>query len=76
MNRVRDVRALGSDVGVLTGNMHTDMGTAKQLAKLLEPLQPMFIEEPLLVSTAYAIRGVRGPFQGGNNINWPSSTLV
>ncbi|PSR83544.1 hypothetical protein PHLCEN_2v5698 [Hermanssonia centrifuga] len=45
--RVRDVRALGLDVGVdFHGRVHK--GMAKQLAKLLEPLQPMFIEEPLL----------------------------
>lgn len=47
VQRVRDVRALGLDVGVdFHGRVHK--GMAKQLAKLLEPLQPMFIEEPLL----------------------------
>ncbi|TFY53894.1 hypothetical protein EVJ58_g9188 [Rhodofomes roseus] len=47
--RVRDVRALGLDVGVdFHGRVHK--GMAKQLAKLLEPLQPLFIEEPLLAS--------------------------
>lgn len=41
--RVRDVRALGLDVGVdFHGRVHK--GMAKQLAKLLEPLQPLFIE--------------------------------
>lgn len=45
--RVRDVRTLGLDVGVdFHGRLHK--GMAKQLAKLLQPLQPMFIEEPLL----------------------------
>ena len=45
--RVRDVRSLGLDVGVdFHGRLHK--GMAKQLAKLLQPLSPMFIEEPLL----------------------------
>ncbi|KAF9447746.1 enolase C-terminal domain-like protein [Macrolepiota fuliginosa MF-IS2] len=45
--RVKDVRALGLDVGVdFHGRLHK--GMAKQLAKLLEPHQPLFIEEPLL----------------------------
>ena len=47
VSRVRDVRALGLDVGIdFHGRLHK--GMAKQLAKLLEPLQPLFIEEPLL----------------------------
>ena len=47
VSRVREVRSLGLDVGVdFHGRLHK--GMAKQLAKLLEPLQPMFIEEPLL----------------------------
>lgn len=41
--RVREVRALGLDVGVdFHGRLHK--GMAKQLAKLLEPHQPLFIE--------------------------------
>ena len=41
--RVRDVRALGIDVGVdFHGRVHK--GMAKQLAKALEPLQPLSIE--------------------------------
>lgn len=45
--RVREVRSLGLDVGVdFHGRLHK--GMAKQLAKLLQPHQPMFIEEPLL----------------------------
>lgn len=45
--RVKDVRALGLDVGVdFHGRLHK--GMAKQLVKLLEPHQPFFIEEPLL----------------------------
>lgn len=43
VERVRDVRALGLDVGVdFHGRVHK--GMAKQLARLLEPLQPLFIE--------------------------------
>lgn len=41
--RVKDVRALGLDVGVdFHGRLHR--GMAKQLIKLLEPHQPFFIE--------------------------------
>ncbi|EKM77413.1 hypothetical protein AGABI1DRAFT_122149 [Agaricus bisporus var. burnettii JB137-S8] len=47
VNRVKDVRALGLDVGIdFHGRLHK--GMAKQLARLLEPHQPLFIEEPLL----------------------------
>ncbi len=43
VGRVKDVRALGLDVGVdFHGRLHK--GMAKQLAKLLEPHQPLFIE--------------------------------
>lgn len=45
--RVQAVKALGMDVGVdFHGRVHKPM--AKQLARLLEPHRPMFIEEPLL----------------------------
>ncbi|KAI0716967.1 enolase C-terminal domain-like protein [Earliella scabrosa] len=50
--RVRDVRELGLDVGIdFHGRVHK--GMAKQLARALEPLQPLFIEgtpsfQPLL----------------------------
>ncbi|KAF1827054.1 galactonate dehydratase [Dissoconium aciculare CBS 342.82] len=45
--RVRTVRALGMDVAVdFHGRVHKPM--AKQLAKLLEPERPLFLEEPLL----------------------------
>ncbi|KII87783.1 hypothetical protein PLICRDRAFT_54827 [Plicaturopsis crispa FD-325 SS-3] len=45
--RVKDIRTLGMDVGVdFHGRLHKAM--AKQLVHLLEPCQPMFIEEPLL----------------------------
>ncbi len=41
------MRALGLDVGVdFHGRLHK--GMAKQLAKKLEPYEPLFIEEPLL----------------------------
>ncbi|KAF9010101.1 enolase C-terminal domain-like protein [Cyathus striatus] len=47
VTRVKQVRALGLDVGIdFHGRLHK--GMAKQLAKLLEPHQPLFIEEPLL----------------------------
>ena len=43
VERVQGVRALGLDVGVdFHGRVHK--GMAKQLAKALEPLQPLFIE--------------------------------
>jgi len=46
-DRVKQVKSVGLDVGVdFHGRLHK--GMAKQLAKLLEPLHPMFIEEPLL----------------------------
>ncbi|CAL1699112.1 unnamed protein product [Somion occarium] len=47
VERVKQVRSLGLDVGVdFHGRVHK--GMAKQLAKALEPLQLLFIEEPLL----------------------------
>ena len=47
IQRIRDVRAIGLDVGIdFHGRLHK--GMAKQLAQLLEPLHPLFIEEPLL----------------------------
>lgn len=47
LERVKIVKALGMDVGIdFHGRVHRPM--AKQLATLLEPLQPIFIEEPLL----------------------------
>ncbi len=45
--RLSDVQSLGLDAGLdFHGRVHKPM--AKQLAKLLEPLRPLFIEEPLL----------------------------
>lgn len=47
VDRLKAVKNLGMDAGVdFHGRVHKPM--AKQLAKLLEPHQPMFIEEPLL----------------------------
>ncbi|KAG6876400.1 hypothetical protein C0993_003372 [Termitomyces sp. T159_Od127] len=47
VTRVKGVRSLGIDVGVdFHGRLHK--GMAKQLSRLLEPHQPLFIEEPLL----------------------------
>ena len=52
--RVRGVKAVGLDVGVdFHGRVHK--GMAKQLAKVLEEVQPLFIEGQLIVSS----RGVR-----------------
>lgn len=47
VERLKSVRALGMDAAVdFHGRLHKPM--AKQLAKLLEPMGPLFIEEPLL----------------------------
>jgi len=47
VERLKKVKALGMDAGVdFHGRLHKPM--AKQLAKLLEPHCPLFIEEPLL----------------------------
>ncbi|KAG7095442.1 hypothetical protein E1B28_006191 [Marasmius oreades] len=47
VDRVKQVRQIGMDVGVdFHGRLHK--GMAKQLARLLEQCQPLFIEEPLL----------------------------
>ncbi|THU92630.1 enolase C-terminal domain-like protein [Dendrothele bispora CBS 962.96] len=47
VERVQQLQSVGLDVGIdFHGRFHK--GMAKQLAKLLEPLHPLFIEEPLL----------------------------
>lgn len=47
LERVKAIRQLGLDVGVdFHGRVHKPM--ARQLAKLIEPQRPLFIEEPLL----------------------------
>lgn len=49
VERVRSVRALGLDVGVdFHGRVHLPM--ARQLAKRLEEVGPLFIEEPVRLS--------------------------
>ena len=53
--RLRTVKALGLDAGVdFHGRIHLPM--AKQLAKKLEPYDPLFIEEPLLVEHPEGIK--------------------
>ncbi|GJN74934.1 mandelate racemase/muconate lactonizing enzyme family protein [Purpureocillium lilacinum] len=55
--RVSAVRALGLDAGVdFHGRLHRPM--AKQLAARLAPLQPLFIEEPLLSEHVEGIRSL------------------
>ena len=53
--RLRSVKALGLDAALdFHGRLHKPM--AKQLAKALEPHQPLFIEEPLLSEHAEGIK--------------------
>ncbi|KAF7718572.1 Mandelate racemase/muconate lactonizing enzyme [Penicillium ucsense] len=55
LDRLKQVKALGLDVGLdFHGRVHRPM--AKQLAKALEPYQPLFIEEPLLSEHFEAIK--------------------
>lgn len=57
--RLADVQALGLDAGLdFHGRLHKPM--AKQLAGILEPLRPLFIEEPLLGEHPEAIRQLAG----------------
>ena len=61
IERVKTVRATGLDAGVdFHGRVHRPM--AKQLATLLEPHRPMFIEEPVLSEHAEDLREVLAPF--------------
>jgi galactonate dehydratase len=54
VSRVEAVRATGMDVGVdFHGRVHKAM--AKQLAARLEPVRPLFIEEPLLSEEVEAL---------------------
>ena len=49
VSRVAQVKSIGLDVGIdFHGRLHKPM--AKQLAKLLEPLQPLFIEGMCMLS--------------------------
>jgi len=55
VERVSSVQKLGLDVAIdFHGRVHKPM--ARQLAALLEPLRPLFIEEPLLSEQPEAIR--------------------
>lgn len=55
VERLKAVKAQGLDVGLdFHGRLHKPM--AKQLAKLLEPLQPLFIEEPILSEHPEAVK--------------------
>lgn len=55
VERIKAVKAVGLDVGLdFHGRLHKPM--AKQLAKLVEPHRPLFIEEPLLSEHPEAIK--------------------
>lgn len=55
VERLKSVKALGMDAGLdFHGRLHKPM--AKQLAKALEPHQPLFIEEPLLSEHSEGIK--------------------
>ncbi|KAJ5669915.1 uncharacterized protein N7477_005278 [Penicillium maclennaniae] len=55
VDRLKRVKDLGLDAGLdFHGRLHRPM--AKQLAKALEPHQPLFIEEPLLCEHPEAIK--------------------
>ncbi|KAK7204570.1 mandelate racemase/muconate lactonizing enzyme family protein [Myxozyma melibiosi] len=58
-DRLATVKSLGMDAGVdFHGRIHKPM--AKQLAKLLEPHRPMFIEEPLLSENHEGVSEIAG----------------
>lgn len=57
--RLKTVRSLGIDAAVdFHGRVHKPM--AKQLAKLLEPHRPLFLEEPLLSENIGGIKELAG----------------
>lgn len=57
VDRLKTVKSLGMDAGIdFHGRLHKPM--AKQLAKLLEPHQPLFIEEPLLSENLEGIKSL------------------
>jgi galactonate dehydratase len=59
VERLKTVKALGLEAALdFHGRLHKPM--AKQLAKAVEPHQPLFIEEPLLSEHAEAIRQLAG----------------
>jgi galactonate dehydratase len=57
VERLKTVKALGMDAGIdFHGRFYKPI--AKQLAKLLEPHRPLFIEEPLLSEHPDAIKAL------------------
>lgn len=59
VERLKAVRALGLDAGLdFHGRLHKPM--AKQLARLLEPHAPLFIEEPLLCEHPEGLQQLAG----------------
>jgi galactonate dehydratase len=55
VDRLKTVKSLGMDAGIdFHGQVHKPM--AKQLAALLEPHQPLFVEEPLLSENLEGIK--------------------
>ncbi|KAI9888833.1 MAG: hypothetical protein M1814_006236 [Vezdaea aestivalis] len=55
VERLKTVKSLGIDAALdFHGRLHKPM--AKQLAKLVEPYQPLFIEEPLLSEHAESVK--------------------
>lgn len=59
VERLKAVKSLGLDAGLdFHGRLHKPM--AKQLAKALEPIRPLFIEEPLLVEHPEALKLLAG----------------
>ncbi|KAF2164618.1 hypothetical protein M409DRAFT_67752 [Zasmidium cellare ATCC 36951] len=59
VERLKTVKALGLNAGLdFHGRLHKPM--AKQLAKALEPHQPLFIEEPILVENPEALKQLSG----------------
>lgn len=59
VERLRIVKSLGLDAGMdFHGRVHKAM--AKQLASAIEPLRPLFIEEPLLSEHPEAIKQLSG----------------
>lgn len=88
--RVREVKSLGLDVGIdFHGRLHK--GMAKQLAKALEPLAPLFIEgnisrhcglgysvltRSVRTAVAHTSRGDWGPRKDGVYADRPGRTTV
>ncbi|KAJ6574437.1 enolase C-terminal domain-like protein [Mycena capillaripes] len=59
IDRVKQVKSIGLDVGLdFHGRVHRPL--AKQLAKALEPVRPLFIEEPLLPGQQEEIKALYG----------------